>query len=298
MDYRRYCKRCKHYEFNQQQGILCGLTHDRPPLKDECEDFLLDPEREEKLLYPGYHRTTVRARREWEAKERKLKAIEVCLPSGESRQYIGYDEIREDILSGNLKKDYKARIVIKEQSGKENSSEDIAWCTLERVADVDFELEALYRPVWAYMKKWLWYGVLGGIILRGIDTTVLFIRVDPALAFLWLLVLASVASLFFRMWWTLPIVLIFACRLGTKANLFSGVIIGVAIGGALFGGSLGMIIGTLLGHFKNRSIEKAADASPEGSRPYYVGIVLPIVILSILVPLFFFWLNPKLLESM
>ena len=48
MDYNKFCKRCKNYEFNFQKGILCSLTLEKPLFTGECKDFILDPERDKK----------------------------------------------------------------------------------------------------------------------------------------------------------------------------------------------------------------------------------------------------------
>lgn len=49
MDYLKFCHRCRHYEFNFQTGILCGLTHKKPIFETVCKDFILDPERDKKV---------------------------------------------------------------------------------------------------------------------------------------------------------------------------------------------------------------------------------------------------------
>ena len=49
MDYKAFCERCKHYSFNLKDGILCGLTNQKPSFKDDCEKFELDEKRAKEL---------------------------------------------------------------------------------------------------------------------------------------------------------------------------------------------------------------------------------------------------------
>ena len=44
-----YCKRCKNYQFDNQKGILCGLTNSKPKFIDVCHDFVLDQKRDKRL---------------------------------------------------------------------------------------------------------------------------------------------------------------------------------------------------------------------------------------------------------
>lgn len=50
IDYDRFCRRCKNYEFNLEQGTLCSLMHQKPSFEGNCMDFVLDREREATFL--------------------------------------------------------------------------------------------------------------------------------------------------------------------------------------------------------------------------------------------------------
>ncbi len=50
MNYALTCKRCQHYNFDLQKGILCGLTKEKPSFQNECKDFLLDPNKEKEQI--------------------------------------------------------------------------------------------------------------------------------------------------------------------------------------------------------------------------------------------------------
>ena len=42
MDFDKYCRRCKHYQFNPINGIICGLTSEHPDFGDDCSDYEYD----------------------------------------------------------------------------------------------------------------------------------------------------------------------------------------------------------------------------------------------------------------
>ena len=46
MDYDSFCKKCKHYNFTLQRGILCGINNEKPNFGESCEQFEFDPNRE------------------------------------------------------------------------------------------------------------------------------------------------------------------------------------------------------------------------------------------------------------
>jgi hypothetical protein len=219
--------------------------------------------------------------------ESKGKVVEICLPNGEVKEYEKMEILRDEILSGNLKKDCKARIKRRKET---------KWATIEKISNTDFKLQSLYKPVWAYTKKFLGYGVIGGIILKTLDTTWLFFQIDKtgSLGFIWLLV---VASLFVSKWWKwAPLVAIFiSIKSGIKGNLFTAVL-SVTFVGAIFGGPAGMISGTIVGLFKQKRTIKAPDAGREGAKPYLVGLLVPLIFLGMAIPLYIFWLTPLLFD--
>ena len=45
MDYKKFCERCKHYDFNLKDGIICALTKMKPNFEDTCKDFILNPDK-------------------------------------------------------------------------------------------------------------------------------------------------------------------------------------------------------------------------------------------------------------
>jgi hypothetical protein len=49
MDYDNFCKKCQHYDFNLQKGILCRITNAKPDFDQVCMQFQLDPNREAEI---------------------------------------------------------------------------------------------------------------------------------------------------------------------------------------------------------------------------------------------------------
>lgn len=45
MDYDSFCRKCKHYNFTLQSGIICGINNEKPDFGESCEKFELDPNR-------------------------------------------------------------------------------------------------------------------------------------------------------------------------------------------------------------------------------------------------------------
>jgi len=135
--------------------------------------------------------------------------------------------------------------------------------------------------------------VICGIILKAMDTTWLLFEINSKMGFMWLLM---VASLLLSKWWKWgPLVVIFvSIKSGVKLNLFM-MVFPVTIVGAIFGAPAGMILGTIVGHFK-KGKHRASDSQSEGSKPYLLGLLAPVLFLAIVGSLYLFWLNPKMIE--
>ncbi|MDD5085193.1 MAG: hypothetical protein PHE61_04010 [Candidatus Omnitrophica bacterium] len=227
-------------------------------------------------------------------KEVKKTEIEVCFPDGGIKVYeIG--ELRDDIVKGNVKKDYKCRPnVLVQPKGKEKEPKKPDWTTIEKLSNSNFELQVLYKPLWAYAMKFCWYGVTVGAALKALDTTFLFAGIDSTLCLTWLIV---VGSLLVGRWfpWAWIVALIISWKSGVRINLFLSVFV-VGFIGAIFGGPVGMAIGTIVGHFKQKGLPKAQDAVSEGNRPYILGLLIPLVWFVGAMSFYLFWLNPKIFE--
>lgn len=213
--------------------------------------------------------------------------IEICFPDAQRRNYINLDELREDIIHGRVKKDYKARSTV---SVNDPENKEPAWSTVEKICETDFKLKVLFRPIWAHTMKGLEYGAIAGIILKALDTTILFFRINPGLGLAWLLIVGSLFSK--ARWLPLPI-MIFASRFGIPVMSLLGAFFGTMITGFIFGGPFGMFAGTLAGHFRSKSLPRAVDAVPEGGKPYYIGLVAAGLFLGFLIPFYLFGLSPR-----
>jgi len=48
INYDYFCGRCINYQFSLNEGLLCKLTQKKPDFIDECTDFVLDSNREQR----------------------------------------------------------------------------------------------------------------------------------------------------------------------------------------------------------------------------------------------------------
>ncbi len=212
--------------------------------------------------------------------------ISVLFPDGTKKTYDDAQMLKEAIIIGEVEKGYKACLT--------GGTGD--WLSVEQVADSVFTLKALYSPLWAYVGKGFEYGVIAGICLKALDTTVMLFVADPS-SKLGLGFLLVVGSLFAIRWVKFaPILAIFLCfQMGIHVNLFMTFLTTMLVG-AFFGGPLGALIGSIVGHFRKNSLPKAPDREPEGMSPYLWGMLVPALFLGAAVSLYLFWLVPKLAE--
>jgi len=206
--------------------------------------------------------------------------------------------LRECILQSRLERETKVRKIVVDQEGKRTES---AWTTLERLDTSNPPLDDLYRPVRHWSLKFMGYGAIGGIILKGLDTTVGLFMVNEKIGFVWLVILISLALS--KKWPMAPLFgILVALRSGISGNIFgaismlSSAVFMTILVGAIFGSLTGTVIGTIVGHFKAQSMPRAPDAITEGWRPYQLGILVPVAALTVLVPLYI-WFNMKMLQN-
>jgi len=218
----------------------------------------------------------------------KAQIIEVKLPDGDVERYEDHSVLRSEIINGTVKRDFRARVMTKSDA----EEKEVEWSTVEKVADTSFELQSLFKPVWAHTMKGAVYGALVGIFLKALDTTVTLFAIDATVGVVWLIV---VGSLFAKRWWAPAIAIFIGIKLGINANLFITAL-AVAIVGSIFGAPAGMLIGTIVGVFRKRKIPIAHDAGVEGKRTYVYGLMFPTVFLATMIPVYIFWLIPKMLE--
>lgn len=217
-----------------------------------------------------------------------IQKTQVELAPDNIRTYNSSDELRDEILRGEVDRTLRARTV---QYKDGNPKPDDNWSTVEQIALSESNLRSLYRPVWNYTLRFLGYGALAGIFLKAIDTTVAYCYLDPLLAMLWImLIIAHILSVkwgaIIPLAWFVLLVLSFHEGMPNFCFIFFLATLTTAFVGFIFGAPCGMIIGTFVGHLKRKRIPKAPDAGPEGWRPYLLGIILPLVFLLVLTPLY------------
>jgi hypothetical protein len=170
------------------------------------------------------------------------------------------------------------------------------WATLGQLIHDNFSLRVLYEPMWAHISHGFWYGAIAGIALKSLDTTVSLFNADPNGA-AGLLFLMVIGSLFLTRYFSLaPLVAVFiAIKAGFTVNFFF-MFLGASAVGIMFGGPFGALIGAIVGLIRKNRLPKVPDGKPEGSSPYLWGILVPVIFLSTTIPLYLYWLMPKVID--
>ena len=233
------------------------------------------------------------------SKSTKEKTIAICFPNNEIKEY-DYDNLREEIIRGNVKKDYKTRLISISAKGSDKSKET-EWSTLEKISNTDFKLQTLYKPVWAHTMKGLFYGASAGMIIFCLWGMIQLHTVNQGASFFGfflvamlakgiisskgnvLQLLATVAGYFFI---SLLLMLL------EWATIIIPIFSGSMVGGFLLGGSAGMILGTAVGHLRVTKLPKAPDVGFEGGRPYIIGLLAPIIVSVVLALSYVYWILP------
>lgn len=216
--------------------------------------------------------------------------FELRSPNEEILAYPNFDEVVEGIITGSVKKSYKIRPTC-------DSDEEFDWITVEDLCETEFSLKTLYKPIWAHSMKGLFVGAFNGILLKALDTTITFFSVDSRLGWLWLFLVAAILS---KRWWMPAVILLIAAKsevniAGIVGSLFL-TILGVFFVGAIFGGPAGLLIGTVAGYIREKNLPRAADFTPEGKKPLFLGFVAPALFLAFLIPFYLYWVNPMIIS--
>ena len=214
--------------------------------------------------------------------------IRVSLPSGEIKTYPYISALSEDILNGVVKKSFNVSVG---SSPTEETKQKTAWISLEKLAVNNSKLRSLYRPIWDQTLKYINYGIIAGITLKAIDTSITLFGTDTWLGIVWLIIAASIL-ISTKISWAPIVAIAISLTTGIKVNLFV-TLLATGLVGAIFGVPFGMIVGTIVGYFRKGRMRTAPDAVPEGSRPWILGFFIPIVVLAILIPLYI-WFNAHL----
>lgn len=220
------------------------------------------------------------------------KTFDIGFLNGETRSFADAPQLRAAILAGEVPR--TASIGGTAIPGAK------AGLTVEAWAKGNDSMRQIYRPVWSHT---LQGGLYGGLIvsaLKLLDTLVGIARVNPAAAFLFVMVMAFMASPKFK-----PQIAIAGFLVWQQSNvpfqalsMFLQMPLGAMLFGAVFGGTLGMAIGTIAGYVRASSIQTAPDAVPEGSRPVAWGLAAPLAVFAAGAAFYFYVFMPWLIKSL
>lgn len=219
----------------------------------------------------------------------KVQLVQIKSPNGETRICESYHQIKNDIIKGNLGRHHLVRAVGMKKDKEPN------WSKLVEFVNTVPMLQALYSPLYSYMKKFARYGIIACIILKAIEVGITMFTAIPGWAIGAVVLVLIIVAVKGGGWAGVGFTaLILGVMFGkdTGVNLLN-LLVGVVIFSVFFGAPAGMIVGTIVGHFKKRTLLKAPDASEEGTSAYVIGLALPLVFLIVLVAVYLYWISPQ-----
>ncbi len=224
--------------------------------------------------------------------------FEVVRQNGETVTIASAERLREYILKSYFARNAQVRKVLVDEAGARTES---TWTALEQLGDCRPSIDVLYRPVWHRTMKWLWYGVIGGIILKSVDTAVFMFEANESVGVLWVVTILGLGLSFKwpkAMWFAILISVGILkegkLNVGVLIPTFGGALFSTVLIGSLFGALVGMIIGTIVGYCRASSGSRAPDALPEGNKPLTLGLFAPIGGLAVLIPIYIWLINTVL----
>jgi hypothetical protein len=224
--------------------------------------------------------------------------LEVSFPGAPRRRYATLAELRADVDRGEIRRHLRARPCAagdEQDCGGEAEEAAAGWQTIGEIAQGHHEIAKLFRPLGSAISTGAGYGLLAGVALKAIDTSVVLFAADERAGVLWLLTLLAMGLSTRFGFWPILIAVVVSAQAGLRANFFVVALSAGAVGAA-FGIPAGVAIATAVGHFRARKRARIVDAEDEGMRPYLVGLVLPLLFLAAAVPLWIFWVTPRILE--
>jgi len=233
--------------------------------------------------------------------------VEVWFPDGSTIRYKDINEFKHDVFEGKIRRDYKARLpsdVSHNEEGDENTETNEHWITVSDVVKREESLRSPFRPVSGAIGKGVVWGIGVGIVLKAIDTTLMFFMVDPIHGVAWLAIVGVLAAMNIKACQkALPYIIggsIYAVfKFGIPIDIFTSkfmAMLSTMLVGAIFGAPSGSVVGAIVGFFRSRRLAKKVDLEDEGAKPYVLGLILPFTFLAFAIPFWIFWLTPKMME--
>ena len=212
--------------------------------------------------------------------------LEIQLPDGQVMNFATAEALREPILRGEIPRTSTVKVPPATSTGNAPAGKTAASPkvqTLEAWAKSNQKLRPLYAPIWAMTLKGALWGIIAVAILKTLDTAVLFFRVNPPIALLWLWLGALMGSpKWKRQILMVGVIVLFVSRdsinfgalFSVVSSLF-GAWFGVMAFAAVFGAGAGMPIGTVVGAIRAPSAKCAPDRESEGTKPLIWGFLVP-----------------------
>ncbi|MBN2829688.1 MAG: hypothetical protein JXR56_05165, partial [Candidatus Cloacimonetes bacterium] len=166
---------------------------------------------------------------------------------------------------------------------------------LQKIINEHFKLKRLYKPVWAYATAGLKWGMLIGVILKLLDTSIGLFAVDAGAGFCFLIAIA--VCFLPKIGFVAAMVASFMMGKYYNFNFFMAGLSSAAIG-AILGCLPGMAIGGIIGLSKKDKVPLAYDFDPEQDAGFTKAVLYPLIGGAAVICFYFFTFNPWLMKIM
>ncbi len=201
------------------------------------------------------------------------------LPMDTVLLYDHVDQLKEDILSDKIEKNFAVR-----KKNIDGRSEEIQWRTIEDAAS-DIGLEELYKSKAEFIKKYsrqgTYYGFMTALTIFAVIACIRFYLVLPELSIMWVFFVSGlyIAQKVKNFRIIIYVLLLALPRFfGLKSSVFGvflGSMVSIGILSAVYGIPLGMIMGTIWGLRKEKKKIYAPDADRNSKGILMKDIVVP-----------------------
>jgi hypothetical protein len=224
------------------------------------------------------------------------------------QSHTTFDEIRTNILQGDVNSTNEIRIVDPQADGEEPE-----WTPISELSESMYDLGMLYHPIKAHMARGGNIGASVGVAWWMFNMLILAFGElnNPVIGGIGVLTVWALANLklpshvrFFSsrvLWGAMVLGALFAFQNYKWDSIISsiatgvGMVAGALLAGAVVGWLLGAAVGTITGLIRRDSLELAPDATREDAKARLLhGVVVPLGVLVVLVLVYTFVAMPIL----
>jgi hypothetical protein len=205
-----------------------------------------------------------------------LPCVEVKVEEDDNTTFhvMNESELETEIMAGHIQGNAKARIL-----SESNSKTGLRFIPWQQVKDLKIKsIQRLYFPTLQSALSFVWVGLMAGIVLKLLHTTVLMFDINEKLGAMLLATIGAfvISSFVKQAAFAVPLVIFasikfFGTGLGFITMIFTSALVGAILGAATF-----FAIGGLWGVMKRPFAKKAPDAHRYLLGDLSWGVVTPI----------------------